>query len=70
MLHSYRILSFKLNNSFSDQDIGKLTTDSDSASQIHIDFTILLFDFDGANERASERISIVHVNGTVYEKGA
>ena len=66
MLHSYRILPFKLNNSFSDQDIGKITTDSDSASQIHI----LLFDFDGANERASERISIVHVNGTVYEKGA
>ena len=70
MLHSYRNAQFKLNNSLTSRDIEKLTPDSDSASQIHIDFTILLFDFDGANERASERISIVHVNGTVYEKGA
>ena len=70
MLHSYRNAQFKLNNSLTSWDIEKLTPDSDSATQIHRDITILLFDFDGANELASERISIVHVNGTVYEKGA
>jgi hypothetical protein len=70
VLHSYRNAQFKLNNSLTSRDIEKLTPDSDSATKIHRDFSILLFDFDGANELASERISIVHVNGTVYEKGA
>jgi hypothetical protein len=56
VLHSYRNAQFKLNNSLTSQDIEKLTPDSDSATQIHRDITILLFDFDGANELASERI--------------
>jgi len=70
VLHSYRNAQFKLNNSLTSRDIEKLTPDSDSATQIHRDFTILLFDFDGANELASERISFVQVNRTSREKGA